>query len=122
MMPDLGVFKLLTCGKSCVATSEDKKLFIRLKFCVWKRWQMRDDGMGGRLLRKQKAPSKPDRLLSELERVERRLQKWMQSSPQHAQLFRSDPLAAMQAAGLDIDDEIMLELERVVAAIAGKLR
>jgi hypothetical protein len=27
----------------------------------------------------------------------------------------------MQAAGLDIDDEIMLELERVVGAIARKL-
>jgi hypothetical protein len=71
---------------------------------------------------KRKARPKADRLLSELERVERRLQEWIQRSPRHAQLFQSDPLAAMQAAGLDIDDEIMLELERVVADIARKLR
>jgi len=63
-----------------------------------------------------------DRLLNELERVEARLQEWIQESPQNAQLFRSDPMAAMKAAGLDIDDEIMLELERVVAEIARRLK
>lgn len=73
------------------------------------------------MLRKRNARPRPDRLLSELERVERRLQEWIQRSPKHAQLFRSDPLGAMQAAGLDIDDEIMLELERVVADLARKL-
>jgi hypothetical protein len=77
--------------------------------------------MGKPLRKKRKARSRHDRLLSELERVEQRLQEWIQRSPDHAQLFRTDPLAAMQAAGLDIGDEIMLELERVVADIARKL-
>ena len=60
--------------------------------------------------------------MNELERVEARLQEWIQESPQNADLFRSDPMAAMKAAGLDIDDEIMLELERVVAEIARRLK
>jgi hypothetical protein len=72
----------------------------------------------------EKENSRPgrDRLLNELERVEARLQEWIQESPQNSQLFLSDPLAAMKAAGLDIDDEIMLELERVIAEIARKLK
>lgn len=73
-------------------------------------------------MKKRNSRRKPDRLLSELERVEKRLQEWMRKSPKNARLFRNDPLAAMQAAGLDIDDEIMLELERVIAALARKLR
>ncbi len=71
---------------------------------------------------KKKSRPSPERLRREMERVERRLQDWLQSSPQNASLFRSDPLAAMQAAGLDIDDEIMLELERIMASIARKLK
>lgn len=69
----------------------------------------------------QKSGADPDRLLRELERVEARLQRWIQEAPENALLFRSDPLAAMKAAGLNIDDEIMLELERVIAEIARKL-
>ena len=57
-----------------------------------------------------------------MERVEIQLQDWLQSSPENARIFRSDPLAAMRAAGLDIDDEIMLELERVMTSIARKLK
>ncbi len=64
----------------------------------------------------------PERLRREMERVETRLQDWLQSSPENARLFRADPLAAMRAAGLDIDDEIMLELERIMASIARKLK
>jgi len=57
-----------------------------------------------------------------MERVEIQLQDWLQSSPENARIFRSDPLAAMRAAGLDIDDEIMLELERIMSSIARKLK
>jgi hypothetical protein len=74
------------------------------------------------LSEEQKSGPGPDRLLSELERVEARLQAWIQEAPENAQLFRSDPLAAMKAAGLDIDDEIMLELQRMITEIARKLR
>lgn len=57
-----------------------------------------------------------------MERVEAQLQNWLQSSPENARLFRIDPLAAMRAAGLDIDDEIMLELKRIMSSIARKLK
>ena len=57
-----------------------------------------------------------------MQRVETQLQSWLQSSPENALLFRRDPLAAMQAAGLNIDDEIMLELERIMSSIARKLK
>lgn len=57
-----------------------------------------------------------------MERVEEQLQDWLRSLPENARLFRRDPLAAMQAAGLDIGDEIMLELERIMASIARKLK
>ena len=57
-----------------------------------------------------------------MKRVETKLQSWLQSSPENALLFRRDPLAAMQAAGLEIDDEIMLELERIMSSIARKLK
>ena len=61
-------------------------------------------------------------LQREMERVEDQLQDWLRSSSENARLFRRDPLAAMQAAGLDIGDEIMLELERIMASIAHKLK
>jgi hypothetical protein len=37
-------------------------------------------------------------------------------------LFRKDPVRAMQMAELDIEDDIMLELQLITAAIARKLR
>jgi hypothetical protein len=64
----------------------------------------------------------PDPLIGELERVEGKLQKWLKASKKNALWFRKDPIGAMQAAGLDIEDEIMLELERVTAEIARKLK
>jgi hypothetical protein len=74
-------------------------------------------------LPRRKTPSqKSDRLLDQLDKVERQLQKWTGSSPENADLFRRDPLAAMRAAGLDIEDDIMLELELITKAIAKKLK
>jgi len=72
--------------------------------------------------RKQKR-SEPStqRLVNELERCEEQLQDWIQVSPDHARLFRKDPVGAMRAAGLDMEDDIMLELEMVAASIAAKL-
>jgi hypothetical protein len=57
-----------------------------------------------------------------MHRVENDLQTWLKHSPDNARLFRQDPLAAMQAAGLDIDDEIMLELERIMVSLVRKLK
>lgn len=62
------------------------------------------------------------RLISQLENVEGALQQWIASSPQNSDFFRRDPIGAMRAAGLDIDDDIMLELQTVTSSIARKLK
>lgn len=62
------------------------------------------------------------RLISQLENVEGALQHWIASAPQNSDFFRCDPIGAMRAAGLDIDDDIMLELETVTSSIARKLK
>lgn len=72
--------------------------------------------------KKRKEEEQPDPLIGELERVEGKLQKWLKASKKNALWFRKDPVAAMQAAGLNIEDEIMLELERITSEIARKLR
>lgn len=72
--------------------------------------------------KKRPAERQHDPLLGELERVEGKLQKWLKASKENALWFEKDPVGAMQAAGLDIEDEIMLELERITAEIARKLK
>lgn len=62
------------------------------------------------------------RLISQLENVEEALQQWIKSSPQNSRFFVRDPVGAMRAAGLDIDDDIMLELDTVTKSIARKLK
>jgi len=74
-------------------------------------------------LHRRKTPSqKPDRLLARLNQVEKQLQDWTNRSAKNAQWFRRDPLGAMRAAGLDIEDDIMLELEAITRNIAKKLK
>jgi hypothetical protein len=63
-----------------------------------------------------------DRLITELDRVEGQLKHWINSSEQNARMFREDPIAAMRAAGLDMEDELICELERITHGIARKLR
>lgn len=66
--------------------------------------------------------AEPDRLLDHLSKVEQDLQKWISISPKNAALFRSDPLSAMRAAGLNFEDDIMLELEMITKSIAKKVK
>jgi hypothetical protein len=74
-------------------------------------------------LRRRKPPAaEPDRLLHHLNKVEQDLQKWIGNSKKNADLFRRDPLGAMRAAGLDLEDDIMLELEMITKAIAKKVK
>ena len=74
-------------------------------------------------LSRRKTPSvHPDRLLAQLDKVEHELQQWIARSPENAEQFRHDPLGAMRAAGLNIEDDIMLELELITKAIAKKLK
>jgi len=74
-------------------------------------------------LSRRKTPSAGnDRLLEQLDKVERQLQQWIASSKKNAAWFRRDPLEAMRAAGLDVEDDIMLELEMITRTIAKKLK
>lgn len=63
-----------------------------------------------------------NRLIRELGRFETHLQNWIATSEKNALWFRRDPLAAMRAAGLDIDDELLCELETLMGGIARKLK
>jgi hypothetical protein len=71
-----------------------------------------------------RSPKRPShaRFISQLGNVEEALQQWIKSSAQNSRFFRRDPIGAMRAAGLDIDDDIMLELETVTTSIARKLK
>jgi len=74
-------------------------------------------------LHRRKIPSgKTDRLLEQLNKVENQLQEWTSKSAKNARWFRRDPLGAMRAAGLDIEDDIMLELETITKSISRKLK
>lgn len=74
------------------------------------------------LPRKKAVPAQPDRLIGELARVESELKRWIESSSANAAYFRRDPVGAMRTAGLDIDDDIMIELETVASDVARKLK
>ena len=74
------------------------------------------------LRRRKPQAAEPDRLLDHLNKVERDLQKWIGESKKNADLFRRDPLSAMRAAGLNLEDDIMLELEMITKSIARKLK
>ncbi len=72
--------------------------------------------------RRKSIPAGPDHLIEQLDKVERQLQQWIASSPKNAERFRRDPLGAINAAGLNMEDDIMLELELIAKAIAKKLK
>lgn len=74
------------------------------------------------LPRRKTPPAGNDRLLDQLDKVEHTLQEWIAKSKKNAEWFRRDPLAAMRAAGLNMEDEIMLELEQITKSIAKKLK
>ncbi|HEV7552200.1 MAG TPA: hypothetical protein VGP65_10975 [Candidatus Angelobacter sp.] len=74
-------------------------------------------------LRRRKPPAaEADRLLDHLTKVERDLKKWIGTSAKNAAFFQRDPLGAMRAAGLNLEDDIMLELEMITRSIAKKLK
>jgi hypothetical protein len=74
-------------------------------------------------LRRPKPPAAgPDRLLDHLTKVERDLKKWIGSSSKNAEWFQRDPLGAMREAGLNLEDDIMLELEMITRSIAKKIK
>jgi predicted TIM-barrel fold metal-dependent hydrolase len=68
------------------------------------------------------AATESDRLINELGKVEGQLQHWISRSDENARLFRKDPVAAMRAAGLAIEDDLICELEMIMRGIAQKLK
>jgi hypothetical protein len=74
-------------------------------------------------LRRRKPPSpESDRLLAHLSQVELDLKEWISKSSKNADWFKRDPLGAMRGAGLNLEDDIMLELEMITRSIAKKLK
>ena len=62
-----------------------------------------------------------ERLLQALEQCGDQLDTWISRSHANACLFIEDPAAAMQAAGPQLDLDVMLELEAVLSGLAQKL-
>ena len=62
-----------------------------------------------------------DRLLLELHRVEERLRFWVDSCEENAVLFVQDPGAALRAADLGLDEELIQKFESALRRIEAKL-
>ena len=60
--------------------------------------------------------------MSQLEDSEEALQRWIKQSPKNHNFFCHDPIGAMREAGLNIEDDILLELELITSSIAKKLK
>jgi hypothetical protein len=64
----------------------------------------------------------PDPLLQELSRCEGRLSDWLAGSEGNAQWFAQDPIAALRAADLGLDEDTLRDLEEIAGSIARKIR
>jgi hypothetical protein len=62
-----------------------------------------------------------DPLLKALHECESRLHAWIQGSPSNASLFQQDPARAMRAAGLDMDEHLLCELQTLIDGIVRKI-
>jgi len=61
-------------------------------------------------------------LLNELTTREPQLNEWLERSAMNARWFRKDPIAALRASNIGIDEGMLRELESVTASIAAKLK
>ena len=61
-------------------------------------------------------------LLQELARKEQQLVEWIQTSERNTQWFAKDPMSAIRAANLGLNENILQQLEFITASIAKKLR
>ena len=70
-------------------------------------------------------PSNPDSgadlLLAQLYACEEQLHAWLGRSEENAAFFAADPIAAMRAANIGMDEEALQELASVLAGIQRKL-
>jgi hypothetical protein len=65
---------------------------------------------------------KVDRLLHELSARENDLRNWIQRSERNTRWFASDPVGAIRAANVGLDEHILQQLELITLSIAQKLR
>lgn len=63
-----------------------------------------------------------EHLLQELSARENDLLQWIRSSERNTRLFTADPIAAIRAANLGIDEQVLYQLELITLSIAKKLR
>jgi hypothetical protein len=62
--------------------------------------------------------TKVDPLMQALHNCESRLRAWLNECDLNAELFRRDPLTAIRAANLGIDEDLLAELEEALTGIA----
>lgn len=61
-------------------------------------------------------------LLNELSAREPLLSQWLEGSAMNARWFRKDPIAALRAANIGFNENLLNDLERITASIAQKMR
>lgn len=61
-------------------------------------------------------------LSTELTAREPLLTQWLERSAMNARWFRKDPISALRAANIGIDEALLRELETVAAALSAKLK
>jgi hypothetical protein len=66
--------------------------------------------------------AKADPLVQALLDCECRLRDWLNESRLNTELFRRDPMTAIRAANLSVDEGLLCELEEIVTGIAFKLK
>ena len=62
-----------------------------------------------------------DLLLAQLYACEEQLHAWLEGSEENAAIFAADPIAAMRAANIGMDEEALQELASVLTGIRRKL-
>lgn len=74
-----------------------------------------------RLAEERSAGQPPDRVMQELERCEAGLSAWLGQSAANADWLVRDPVGALRAANLGMDEQVLLELEATMKMITEKI-
>jgi hypothetical protein len=63
-----------------------------------------------------------EQVMEDLAAKEEQLVGWIQASDRNTRWFATDPISAIRAANLGIDDDVLHQLELITLSIARKLR
>jgi hypothetical protein len=74
-----------------------------------------------RLAEESSASQPPDRLMQELQRCEVRLNAWLGQSAANAHWLVRDPVGALRAAQVDMDEQLLAELDATMKMITEKI-